>query len=75
VSLQDQKKGRKVKNEVVAEKIVCFSLPENFDVSSASVNDLQKVQERLGKWRVQRRIRETEMIDMVKNIKFIKKKM
>ena len=64
-----------MKNEVMAEKVVCFSLPENFDVSSASVNDLQKVRERLRNWRIQRRIQETKMMDMVKNIKFIKKNM
>lgn len=67
---KDQRKGRKVKNEVVGEKVVNFDFPRNFDV--ASFKDKSKIQERLGKWRIQRRQRETKMIDTVNNIVYIK---
>ena len=67
---QGPKRGRKVKNEVVAEKVVNFSLPENLDV--ANVKDIEDIQERLGRWRIQCRQRETKMNDMVNEITYIK---
>ena len=69
VSTQGQRKGRKVKNEVVAEKIVTFSLPANFDVATTSASDIDKVKQRLGKWRIQRRERDTKANDTVNDIK------
>ena len=55
-----------MKNEVIAEKVVTFSLPHNLDV--ANVKDIDKIQERLGRWRIQRRQRKTKMIDTVNEI-------
>ena len=57
---------------MVAEKIVTFSLPTNFDVATRSASDIDKVKERLGKWRIQRRERDTKSSDTVNDIKLIK---
>ncbi|KAF7845489.1 hypothetical protein G2W53_002394 [Senna tora] len=60
---QWKQQGRKIKNEVVFEEILSLSLPPHFDVSSVKDVDMNLVIERLGRWRVQRRERNSKMTD------------
>lgn len=52
-----------MKNPVVGEKVVSLYLPHDFDAES--IQYIEQIEQRLGKWRLQRRQRESNMKDTV----------